>query len=438
MMLEVQPAPGPLRGTLTPPGDKSISHRALIFGGLAGGETHIHGLLDSADTRATRHAMEQLGARILDEGGVVSVQGVGAGGPHSTLRPPASPIDMGNSGTALRLLAGVLAAQSFDSELTGDESLCRRPMARIMRPLEAMGARIEAQPGGRPPLLIHGGRSLRGIEYASPVASAQVKSCVLLAGLFAHGKTRVSEPRPSRDHTERMLPVFGIGVQADGAIVGPQSLRGTTLTVPADPSSAAFHVAAALLVPGSDVTLRGVGLNPTRIELFEVLRAMGATLDIELRETPGLEPVGDLRVRYSGRLRAGEVAGDQIPAMIDEVPALLAVAACAEGTLRIRDAEELRVKESDRLAVMARGLARMGIEVRERADGIDITGGRPVAATVDAANDHRCAMSFAVLAQRGEGPTRITGAGYIDTSYPGFAEHFRALGAELDSVPEKA
>jgi 3-phosphoshikimate 1-carboxyvinyltransferase len=436
MMLEVQPAPGSLRGALTPPGDKSISHRALILGGLASGATRIHGLLDSADTRATRHAMEQLGAEIVDEDGAVCVRGVGAGSSRSSLRPPAGPIDMGNSGTALRLLAGVLAAQPFDSQLTGDASLCRRPMARIMRPLEAMGARIDAQSGGRPPLRIHGGRSLRGIEFASPVASAQVKSCVLLAGLFADGRTRVTEPRRSRDHTERMLPAFGIDILADGSLVGPQCLRGTTLEVPADPSSAAFHVAAALLVPDSDVTLRGVGLNPTRIELFEVLRSMGAKLDVKRRESPGLEPVGDLHVRYSGRLRAAEVAGDQVPAMIDEIPVLLAVAACAEGTTRIRDAEELRVKESDRLAVMARGLARMGIEVQERADGIDVTGGRPVAAAVDAANDHRCAMSFAVLAQRCEDPTRIAGAGYIDTSYPGFAAHFRALGAVLESVPE--
>jgi len=425
--LQVHPAGGPLVGTLRPPGDKSISHRALILGGLAEGETPIRGVLESGDTAATRRAMEQLGARFEQRGDALVAIGLGAAG----LRPPEGMLDMGNSGTAMRLLAGVLAGQPFTSMLSGDRSLNGRPMGRIIRPLELMGARIEAEAGGRAPLRIQGNDRLRAIDYASPVASAQVKSCVLLAGLFAEGRTSVTEPRPSRDHTERMLPQFGVNLEPGPAVAGGQALRGTSVTVPADPSSAAFLAAAALLVPGSDVQLRGVGLNPTRDAFYRVLQAMGADLSILDERAVGGEPVADLRVRHTPQLCGVDVPPDWIPAMIDEVPVLLALAARAEGVTRIREAEELRVKESDRIAVMARGLEALGVTVRELAEGIDVIGGATRHARVAASHDHRCAMSFAVLGLVSEGGVEIDDAEYIQTSYPGFQADLAALGARL-------
>ena len=430
MRLTVAPAAAPLRGAVRPAGDKSISHRALIFGGLAEGETRIVGLLESGDTVATRRAMEQLGAGFRADRQTLVVSGIGREG----LRPPDAPLDMGNSGTAMRLLAGVLAGQPFESILGGDASLNRRPMDRIIRPLARMGAAIESAPEGRPPLRIRGSDRLQSIDYASPVASAQVKSCVLLAGLFARGVTRLSEPRLSRDHTERMLPRFGVTVGPGPSIEGGQRLRGAEIRVPADPSSAAFLAAAALLVPGSDVLLRDVGMNPTRDGFYRVLQRMGADLEVQhTREKCG-EPVADLRVRHTPGLRAVDVPPEWIPAMIDEVPVLLAVAAAAQGTTRIREAEELRVKESDRLAVMAEGLAAMGVAVRELPDGIDVTGGPSRCAEVAARHDHRCAMSFAVLGLRSDNGARVSGAEYIATSYPGFQDHLAGLGAVLQAA----
>jgi 3-phosphoshikimate 1-carboxyvinyltransferase len=429
MRLRVLPADRPLAGTVQPPGDKSISHRALLFGGLAEGRTRIHGLLVSGDTSATRQAMEQLGARFEDDGEAVTVTGIGAAG----LQAPEAVLDMGNSGTAMRLLAGVLAGQTFNSELSGDVSLNSRPMGRIIRPLELMGATIQAQEGGRAPLRIHGQAPLQAIEYHSPVASAQVKSCVLLAGLFADGVTTVTEPRLSRDHTERMLPQFGVVLGEGPSVEGGQRLRGSRVTVPADPSSAAFLVAAALLVPGSDITVTEVGLNPTRDGFYRVLERMGARLEYLNRREAGGEPVADLRVRYSPGLEAVDVPPEWIPSMIDEVPVLLALASRAAGTTRIREAEELRVKESDRLAVMARGLSAVGIEVHETPDGIDVHGGTSRHAVVESSHDHRCAMSFAVLALCSEGGITIEGAEYIDTSYPGFRRDLGALGARLEA-----
>lgn len=426
--LRVRPSVRALQGTLRPPGDKSISHRALIFAGLAEGRSQISGLLDSGDTRATRAAMEQLGARYMEDGDVLTAIGVGGAG----LRAPTETLDMGNSGTAMRLLAGVLAAQSFDSVLSGDESLNRRPMTRVIRPLELMGARIEAAQGGRAPLRITGAKGLKGVHYDSPVASAQVKSCVLLAGLFAQGHTSLSEPRQSRDHTERMLPQFGVVFRDELSLEGGQSLLAADISVPADPSSAAFMVAAAMLVPGSDVRLRSVGLNPTRDAFFRTVEAMGGRLTLENQREEGGEPVADLRARYSPSLKGIDVPGEWIPAMIDEIPILLAVAAAAEGVTRIREAEELRVKESDRIAVMARGLGAMGLRVQEYPDGIDIWGGASHHANVQAAHDHRCAMSFAVLGLRSEGGVSIEGAEYIDTSYPGFVGDLAGLGAVLE------
>ncbi len=427
MRLFVTPAAAPLRGELSPPGDKSISHRALIFSGLAEGQSRIEGLLESGDTNATRRAMEQLGARFERAGDALLATGIGSDG----LQAPDGVLDMGNSGTAMRLLAGVLAGQPFTSVLSGDASLNSRPMGRIIRPLEQMGARIEAETGGRAPLRIQGSDALHGIDYESPVASAQVKSCVLLAGLFARGRSSVSEPRLSRDHTERMLPHFGVTLESGPALDGGQALRGAPVTVPADPSSAAFLAAAALLVPGSDVLLHGVGLNPTRDAFFRVVRAMGGRLDILDRRESGGEPVGDLRVRHSPDLVGVDVPGEWIPAMIDEVPILLALAARAHGVTRIREAEELRVKESDRIAVMARGLSAMGVDLTEYPDGIDVTGGDSSHAVVASSHDHRCAMSFAVLGLVSEGGVTIEGAEYIDTSYPGFRADLAGLGAEL-------
>jgi 3-phosphoshikimate 1-carboxyvinyltransferase len=429
MRLRVSPADQPLAGTVQPPGDKSISHRALLFGGLAEGLTRIRGLLVSGDTTATRLAMEQLGAHFEDGGDLVTVTGIGAAG----LRPPEGMLDMGNSGTAMRLLAGVLAGQAFASVLSGDVSLNSRPMGRIIRPLELMGATIRAEEGGRAPLRITGRAPLEAIDYESPVASAQVKSCVLLAGLYADGITRVTEPRLSRDHTERMLPQFGVVLGEGPSIQGGQRLSGTDVTVPADPSSAAFLVAAALLVPDSDITVTRVGLNPTRDGLYRVFERMGARIEFQNRREAGGEPVADLRVRHSPDLVGVDVPPEWIPSMIDEVPVLLAVAACATGTTRIREAEELRVKESDRLAVMAQGLAALGVEVRETRDGIDVQGGPRRHAVVESSHDHRCAMSFAVLALRTDGGITINGAEYIDTSYPDFRRDLGALGARLEA-----
>jgi 3-phosphoshikimate 1-carboxyvinyltransferase len=430
MILRVDPPAPPLRGELRPPGDKSISHRALIFGCLAEGETRIEGLLEGEDVLATLAACRQLGLDARRDGDAWVLRGTGANG----LRAPAGPLDMGNSGTAMRLLAGVLAAQPFDSVLVGDESLSRRPMNRIVRPLEQMGAQIDTAEGGTPPLRIRGNPGLRGIDYESPVASAQVKSCLLLAGLYASGRTSVREPFLSRDHTERMLPAFGVDLAGDRAVNGGSRLRGATLRVPADISSAAFFMAAAALVPGSDLLLRDVGLNATRDGIVGVLRAMGANLEIgPLRESGG-ETVGDVRVRYAGRLRGAAIDEAQVPALIDELPVIFALAATCDGTFRLRGAAELRVKESDRLAVMACGLQRLGVAVEEYPDGLDIHGGAVGGGTVDGAGDHRCAMSFCVLGQVASAPVTVTGAHNIATSYPGFCDDLARLGGRVQRL----
>jgi 3-phosphoshikimate 1-carboxyvinyltransferase len=430
VILRVDPPAPPLRGELRPPGDKSISHRALIFGCLADGETRVRGLLEGEDVLATLEACRQLGMRASRADDTWILEGVGRDG----LQAPVGPLDMGNSGTAMRLLAGVLAAQPFDSTLIGDESLSRRPMNRIVQPLSRMGARIETGPDGTPPLRIHGNPALEGIDYASPVASAQVKSCLLLAGLYARGRTAVREPYLSRDHTERMLPAFGVKLAGDRAVTGGGRLRGTALEVPGDVSSAAFFLAAAALVPGSDLMLRNVGLNATRDGVVRVLQDMGADIAVSGRRESGGEAVGDIRIRHAGRLRGTDIAAEQVPALIDELPVIFALAAAGEGTLRLRGAAELRVKESDRLAVMARGLTVLGVEVEEYADGIDITGGEIGGGIVDGAGDHRCAMSFCVLGQVASGPVTVTGAHNIATSYPGFADDLARLGGRVRRV----
>jgi 3-phosphoshikimate 1-carboxyvinyltransferase len=425
MMLLAKPAASSLRGRLRPPGDKSISHRAVIFAGLARGSSRISGWLDSADVRATVGAMRQLGAKVREVDGELLIEGTADKG----LAAQSEALDMGNSGTAMRLLAGVLAGQPHTYVLTGDHSLNARPMRRIIRPLEMMGARIEAGTNDTAPLTIHGSGTLQAIDYVSPVASAQVKSCVLLAGLFADGVSSVQEPRLSRDHTERLLPVFGVELAGPCAVRGGSRLQGATVQVPADPSSAAFPAVAAALTPGSEVTLEGVGLNETRTAFYKALQAMGGDVNITVTGKVGEEPVGTIRVRHAEGLKGIDLPQEWIPAMIDEVPALLALAARARGTTRIRGAAELRVKESDRLAVMSAALRRLGIDTVDYDDGIDVAGGAPVAARVDANDDHRCAMSLAALAQVMEGGLEIGGAGYIDTSYPGFAGDMASLGA---------
>ena len=428
-------ARGPIQGTLRPPGDKSISHRALILAMLADGKSRIDGLLRAQDTDATAAACEKLGAKYDADHDALIVEGVGVDGLHA----PAEPLDMGNSGTGMRLLAGVLAAQNFDSTLVGDASLQSRPMTRIATPLREMGAVIGTTESGCAPLRIQGGHSLRGIRYHSPVASAQIKSCLLLAGLFAEGETEVVEPAASRDHTERMLPVFGARMPTGRSVHGGARLQAAHITVPADPSSAAFFLAAAALVPQSRLTLKDVGINPTRAGLITALAAMGCDVRTCNTRSFGNEPVADLEVRWREGVRAIELGGSDIPAIIDELPVLMAMAALAQGITRIRDAAELRVKESDRIAVMAAGLEALGVAVRVRPDGIDIEG-RPLAGPekmrvapstpieIDARGDHRCAMSFCVLAQALDREVIVKGAAQIDTSYPGFLTDLSAVG----------
>jgi 3-phosphoshikimate 1-carboxyvinyltransferase len=409
------------------PGDKSISHRALIFSSLASGRSELSGLLESEDTLATLKACEQLGASFERHQEKWFVTGTGG-----EFSPPADGcLDMGNSGTAMRLLAGVLSGQNFDSILVGDDSLNSRPMRRVVVPLKRMGADISASESGTAPLIIRASGGLKGIEYTSPVASAQIKSCVLLAGLFATGYTSVREPRLSRDHTERMLPLFGVDLPAACAVRGGSRLRATRFNVPGDISSAVFLLAAAAITPGSDVTVCGVGLNPTRTGFLRCLEEMGADISITNAASLEAEPVGDVRLRYRRDLQAIDVPESLVPDMIDELPLLMALAVTLQGTTRIRGAAELRVKESDRIAVMAAGLQTLGVELREYQDGIDIKGGRITGGLLQSAGDHRCAMSFAVLAQVASSVVQIEDAQYIATSYPNFIDDFTGIGAKI-------
>lgn len=422
-------APGTaFAGTLAVPGDKSISHRALLFGALAEGETTIAGFLASEDTHATAGCLRAMGVEIV-EGELVRVTGVGLHG----FRAPEHDLWTGNSGTTTRLLMGVLAGQPFTATLAGDASLSRRPMDRVAIPLRLMGAQVAGQ-GARctPPVTVHGGQ-LHGIAYTSPVASAQVKSAILLAGLQAEGLTEVTEPQKSRDHTERMLRGFGVEVEEDGLTVrvrGGQRLRGQAVMVPGDISSAAFFLVAGAIVPGAEVTVRGVGINPTRSGMLDVLYAMGADLTLTHARVEGGEPVADLTVRH-GALRGTEIGGPLIPRLIDELPVLAVAAAFAGGTTVIRDARELRVKESDRVETVSRFLRDMGAEVEEREDGMIIHGGQPLhGATVESHGDHRVGMSAAVAALAAGVECTIHGAETIATSFPNFTDLLRRLGAQ--------
>lgn len=420
----------PLTGALDIPGDKSVSHRAVMFAALADGVSKIDGFLEGEDTRATAKVFSQLGVEIeTPSPSQRIVHGVGVDG----LKAPFGPLDCGNAGTGMRLLAGLLAAQKFDSVLVGDESLSKRPMRRVAAPLAGMGAQIDTEEGGLPPLCIHGGQALRGIDFVSPVASAQVKSAVLLAGLYAEGETSVREPHPTRDYTERMLSAFGVDIEFSpgyAKLRGGQRLRATDIAVPADFSSAAFFLVAASIVPGSELRLRAVGLNPRRTGLLAALRLMGADIREENASEHGGEPVADLVVRHAP-LRGIEVPEALVPDMIDEFPALFVAAACAEGPTVVRGAAELRVKESDRLAVMSAALRALGLRVDETEDGATLHPGPLQGGRVDSHGDHRIAMATVVAAQVASGEVEIEDVANVATSFPGFDVLARGAGFGL-------
>ena len=441
--LSAYPSEG-LSGVARPPGDKSISHRALLLGGLAVGETRVEGLLEGEDVLRTAAAMRALGAEVERDGeGSWHIHGRGPGG----LVEPAEVLDLGNSGTGARLLMGILAGHDLRAVLTGDASLRDRPMNRVIRPLEAMGARFEAREGGRLPLAVTGSARPLPIRYELPVASAQVKSAILLAGLTAPGETTVIEPAPTRDHSERMLRHFGARVEvADEAggrrvtIAGQPELAGQAVTVPGDPSSAAFLAVAAAVLPGSRLRLENVGMNPLRNGLYRTLAEMGAGLAIENEREAGGEPVADLVVTGGG-LTGVEVPAERAPDMIDEYPILAVAAACAQGRTVMRGLGELRVKESDRLAAMARGLAACGVEVEEGPDSLAVAGaaGRPRGgnnAPVVTHLDHRIAMSFLVLGLAAEHPVTIDDGAPIATSFPDFVALMTGLGARIEAAGE--
>ena len=392
-----------------------------MLGALAQGITEVQGFLEGEDALATIGAFRQMGVEIEGpvEGRVV-VHGVGLHG----LRPPSGALDMGNAGTGMRLLAGILAGQTFASELVGDASLMKRPMGRVIEPLTRMGALLNAGQGGRPPLKVLGGQALKGIHYDLPMASAQVKSCTLLAGLYADGRTSVTEPAPTRDHTERMLRGFGYEVESVNGVIGLQGggeLTGTAIDIPADISSAAFFMVAASIAPGSDVVLEHVGVNPTRTGVLSVLSLMGADIEVSNQREVGGEPVADIRIRHAP-LRGIEIPEQEVPLAIDEFPAIFIAAACAQGTTVLRGAEELRVKESDRIAAMAEGLRVLGIRAEPTPDGIVIEGGVMGGGAITTYHDHRIAMAFAIAALRSTAPLEILDCDHVATSFPGFAE----------------
>ena len=417
---------GKLSGRIRVPGDKSISHRSIMLGSLAEGTTHVEGFLEGEDALATLQAFRDMG--VVIEGphhGRVTIHGVGLNG----LKAPAGPLYMGNSGTSMRLLSGLLAAQPFDTTLTGDASLSKRPMNRVAKPLREMGAVIETGPEGRPPLMIKGGQRLTGMDYEMPMASAQVKSCLLLAGLYAAGTTSVTEPAPTRDHTERMLRGFGYPVTVDGSTVSVESghkLTATHIEVPADISSAAFFLVAGSIAEDSELVLEHVGINPTRTGVIDILKLMGGDITLENQREVGGETVADIRVR-SAKLKGIDIPEDLVPLAIDEFPVLFVAASVAEGRTVLRGAEELRVKESDRIQVMADGLIALGVKAEPTPDGIIIEGGSIGGGEVWAHGDHRIAMSFSVASLRATAPIRIHDCANVATSFP----NFLALSAQV-------
>ncbi|MBL7480128.1 3-phosphoshikimate 1-carboxyvinyltransferase [Legionella bononiensis] len=421
-----------INGEMSVPGDKSISHRSIIFGAIAEGVTTVHGFLDGEDCMATVKAFKSMGVSI--EGPhkqQVIIHGVGKHG----LKKPNQIIDCGNSGTSMRLLAGLLAAQDFDSTLTGDESLLKRPMLRISKPLSQMGAAVETR-DGKPPINIKGGHKLKAIDYVMPEASAQVKSCILLAGIYAEGTTRITETGVSRDHTERMLktcsyPVIKTGntieINANGAC------QGTHITVPGDISSAAFFIVAATIIPGSNVVIRNVGINPTRTGVIHILLEMGADITIVNERFFGEEPVADLCVK-SAQLKGIDIPEAMVPLAIDEFPILFVAAACAKGVTTLRGAKELRLKESDRIGSMAKGLEQLGIDALVFDDGIQITGGIVQGGTVDSFGDHRIAMSFAVAGAVAKQSVTVLNCANVATSFPDFVTTANTLDFRIEDI----
>ena len=439
--LNAGPAEGPLKGNISVPGDKSMSHRAIMLGALADGTTHIEGFLPGDDNFATAAMFEAMGAKITwhnAEKTSLSVEGVGLFG----LQEPEQVLDAGNSGTAARLITGILAGQDFHSVLVGDASLHKRPMQRVADPVRLMGAQVDGrEQGNKMPLAIRGvsgGKKLHGIHFVSPVASAQVKSCVLLAALFADGETTVTEPKPTRDHTERMLPLFGQEVERldayssrlkpSGKLTAPKA----TVLIPADPSSATFFAVAASIVPGSDVLLQSIGINPRRDGWRRVLIDMQAALDMVATSKVGAEPVADIQVKAT-KLQGIEVNPNDIPDAIDEFPVLFVAAALSEGTFVLKEAEELRVKESDRIATMVAALQACGADIQEFDDGAVIQGKSSLTGgvTVDAHGDHRIAMAMAVAAQCADAEIRITNAAAIATSFPSFVDLAQSIGMNV-------
>ncbi|MBA3581784.1 MAG: 3-phosphoshikimate 1-carboxyvinyltransferase [Gammaproteobacteria bacterium] len=417
------------RGRVRVPGDKSVSHRSIMLGALAEGTTHVSGFLQGEDSLNTLRAFRAMGVQITDPvDGCLTIRGVGLHG----LSAPASDVYLGNSGTSMRLLAGILAGQKFSSVLTGDSSLAKRPMRRVIEPLQVMGAHIDSV-DGKPPLRIKGNALLSGIDYVMPMASAQVKSCVLLAGLYAQNITAVTEPAPTRDHTERMLHAFGYAITRSAnrvSLQGQGRLIATTIEVPGDISSAAFFMVAAAITPGADILIERVGLNPTRTGVIDILRLMGADITVLDETLLSGEPVGTLRVRGS-ELVGIDIPTHLVPLAIDEFPAIFIAAACAQGVTRLTDAEELRVKESDRIQVMADGLRVLGINAEPTADGIVIEGGAFGGGEINSHGDHRIAMSFAMAALRAQGSIHILDCENINTSFPGFVPLVQGCGLQV-------
>lgn len=433
MRLIVRPSEG-LRGTIRVPGDKSISHRALMLGAIAEGTTRVTNWLPAGDCQATLRCIRALGVSIEQQDATtLAVCGVGRDG----LQPPQQVLNCQGSGTTMRLLAGILAGQPFDSVLDGHEGLRRRPMRRIIEPLRQMGAEIDGRDGRFPPLRIRG-RQLHGIDYHLPIASAQVKSCLLLAGLFADGPTTIHEPGPARDHTERLLRAMGANIQVDGSTITlmpePASLKALPLQVPGDFSSAAFLLVAGAVVSGSCITIEGVVGNPTRTGLLDILRDMGAQIEVKNQGTSGGEPLIELVIRHS-RLQGAQVDGPLVVRMIDEFPILAVAATQARGRTVVRDAAELRVKETDRIAAVVGELRKMGARIEERPDGFVVHG--PTAlrgAVLNSHGDHRLAMALAVAGLVAEGETLVGGAEVIGDSYPGFVETLQHLGASISQA----
>jgi 3-phosphoshikimate 1-carboxyvinyltransferase len=425
---------GHLRGAFRVPGDKSISHRSIMLGSLAEGVTEVEGFLEGEDALATLQAFRDMGVKIDGPAeGRVTIHGVGLHG----LQQPRKALDLGNSGTSIRLMSGLMAGQHFDVEMIGDESLSKRPMERVAKPLRSMGAVIESTgEKGTPPLTVRGGKTLHGIHYDMPMASAQVKSSILLAGLYAEGETSVTEPAPTRDHTERMLNGFGCQVSVNGAtatVRGGQALKATQIDIPADISSAAFFMVGASIAPNSDITLQHVGINPTRTGVIDILQLMGANIELLNQREVGGEPVADIRVR-SAQLRGIEIPEALVPLAIDEFPVLFVAASCAEGKTVLRGAEELRVKESDRIQVMADGLHTLGVDAQPTPDGMVIHGGKMGGGTVWSHHDHRIAMSFAIASLRASETITIEGCDTVATSFPGFVELSKMVGLNIQAV----